>query len=369
MNKQTNIPQGYKDSPLGVIPQEWEVKRLGEICYNISSGKNKTKNHYGKYPVYGSTGIIGYSDDFVYVKHAILVARVGANAGTINIADGLYDVSDNTLIVSNKDCYNFKFAYNQLLYFNVNKLVFGSGQPLVTAGQLKSIHLAIPPLAEQKQIAEVLGCWDEAIERQAKIVVLLETRKRALMQRLLTPKPHLSSNSSLWQTVDFETAFTVLNVKKYQIQKSEYKEVGKYPVVDQGQDFIIGFSDKDKCFTNSPVIIFGDHTRIIKWVDFNFIVGADGIQCIHTKTNVDIKFGYYLLCNTTIPNLGYSRHMRELKQKYFDIPSLPEQKSIAEKLSTADAEIDLAKRRLDLLRTQKRALMQQLLTGKKRMKI
>ena len=141
-NATTPIPQGYKATPLGIIPQEWEVRRLGEISVSISSGKNKYRDREGQYPVYGSTGIIGFSSEFRYEGVSILVARVGANAGILNLVSGKYDVSDNTLVVIAKsNLYDYYFAYNQLVYCNLNRLVFGSGQPLITSNQLKNITI------------------------------------------------------------------------------------------------------------------------------------------------------------------------------------------------------------------------------------
>ena len=81
-----------------LCPDGVEFKKLEEVC-EIFSGKNKQKKEQGKYPVYGSTGIIAYCDNYQYDKEQLLIARVGANAGFIHIANGKYDVSDNTLIV------------------------------------------------------------------------------------------------------------------------------------------------------------------------------------------------------------------------------------------------------------------------------
>ena len=202
MIQNNNIPAGYKNSAVGIIPQEWEVKYLGDLCDNICSGSNKERNEYGKYHIYGSTGIIGYSNSYSYNYPTILIARVGANAGIINRGVGKYDVSDNTLIVCNNNIvYEYDFAYNQLTNYNLNKLVFGSGQPLVTAGQLKRIKLPIPPMEEQRKIAEILGVWDEAIEKQSRLIEKLELRKRGLMQRLLTGRTRLPGFTTPWQKV------------------------------------------------------------------------------------------------------------------------------------------------------------------------
>ena len=133
---------------------------LSEICHSIASGNSKTKEVNGKYPVYGSTGIIAQTNQATYTKSNILVARVGANAGYTHLAHGEYDVSDNTLIVDVKGEYNLKYIYYQLINEDLHRYAKGGGQPLVTAGQIKKVVLPIPPLAEQKRIAEILDRFD-----------------------------------------------------------------------------------------------------------------------------------------------------------------------------------------------------------------
>jgi len=139
---------------------EVEWKTLGEVCEKIASGKNKSRNDSGEFPVYGSTGIIAYSDSYAYNEELLLVARVGANAGFVHKAKGQYDVSDNTLIVKPKKSYNLSFAYYQLLNMKLNNLAVGGGQPLITAGKLKQVKIPVPPLDEQERIAAILNRFD-----------------------------------------------------------------------------------------------------------------------------------------------------------------------------------------------------------------
>jgi type I restriction enzyme S subunit len=134
--------------------------RLGDICENISSGINKLKANAGQFPVYGSTGIIGYSDSYRYSEELLLVARVGANAGFIHKAIGKYDVSDNTLIIKTKEGYLQSFAFYQLLNMNLNYMAVGAGQPLITAGNLKQLIIPVPPLSEQRRIVAILDRFD-----------------------------------------------------------------------------------------------------------------------------------------------------------------------------------------------------------------
>ena len=133
---------------------------LSKICHSISSGKAKTKDNIGKYPVYGSTGIIAKTNEAVYNKTNILVARVGANAGYTHLAEGCYDVSDNTLIIDVKNEYNLKYVYYQLVNMGLNRYAKGGGQPLVTAGQIKEVVIAIPAMREQERIVSILDRFD-----------------------------------------------------------------------------------------------------------------------------------------------------------------------------------------------------------------
>ncbi len=111
-----------------------------------------------------------------------------------------------------------------------------------------------------------------------------------------------------------------------------------------------------------PVIVFGDHTREIKWVDFKFCPGADGTQLLKPKQGIDPRFAFHLLENAEIPNLGYSRHMREVKNLEFLLPQTEsEQRQIANVFKIWDRAIGTVEALIANARAQKQALMQQLL--------
>ena len=133
---------------------------LKSISNNVFSGKNKKRMDDGDYPVYGSTGIISTTDSAVYHKEQILIARVGANAGYVHLANGDYDVSDNTLIVDLKDTVFLKYIYYQLSSMNLHQYAKGGGQPLVTAGQMKELLIPVPPIDEQLKIVSVLDKFE-----------------------------------------------------------------------------------------------------------------------------------------------------------------------------------------------------------------
>ena len=121
--------------------------------------------------------------------------------------------------------------------------------------------------------------------------------------------------------------------------QTEFLEEGEFPVVDQGQVLVAGFvNDRSRvCSVNPPVIVFGDHTRVIKYVDFEFAMGADGTKVLVPKVESDTKYLYYALKAIEIPAAGYSRHYKFLKETQIPLPPLPEQWRIAEILDKADA--------------------------------
>lgn len=374
------IPEGYKETALGVIPKEWEVKVLGDLCDSIKSGKNKEKANKGKYPVYGSTGIIGYTDISVYDGLMILIARVGANAGFTYYVNGRYDVSDNTLILNVKSCYNFNFAYNQLLYYNLNKLVFGSGQPLVTAGQLKSLKILLPPLSEQQKIAEILNVWDKAIEKQTQLIEKLELRKRGLMQQLLTGKKRLPGFSGEWKKVKAGLLFGSSSIRSNKLEPLLSVTQDKGVVPRDMLETRVTMPNGD--LSSFKLVNVGDFVISLRsfeggleYSEYRGIV-SPAYTVLKKKTDInDVFYKVYFKSNDFIQRLAVAViGIRDGKQiSYLDFcyikipyPSLQEQNAIANVFVSCNNEISLAKEKLNSFQQQKKGLMQVLLTGKKR---
>ena len=386
MNKDKHIPQGYKDSPLGIIPKEWEVRRLGDLCLDIYSGRNKIRIDSGTFPVYGSTGIIGKTNEYQYEGEKILVARVGAHAGQVSLASGKYDVSDNTIIVENKECYSLYYAYQQLIAANLNKMVFGSGQPLITAGMLKRILVIYPPYEEQKHINSALKLWDIAIEKQSELIEKLKLRKRALMQQLLTGKKRLPGFSGEWKHVPIKTFakevsnrnvgganHIVLSCTKYDglVPSLEYfgkqiysNDLSSYKIIPQGhfayatnhiEEGSIGYQSNYENGLISPMYTV-------------FVTNKEKVNDTFLYSVLKSHHLIYLYKSMMEGSINRRGGLRwdSFSTIKIDLPSLEEQNVIASVLVKADEEIELAKEKLSNLQAQKRGLMQQLLTGKKR---
>ncbi|MBS7690751.1 restriction endonuclease subunit S [Pseudomonas lalucatii] len=148
---------GYKQSEAGLIPVDWKVHQLAELSGSIASGRSKVDAEFGQFPVYGSTGVIGYTNTPSHTGESILVARVGANAGLLNSADGRYGVTDNTIAIRLKPGFDHGYCVLQLKRYGLNRLVFGSGQPLITGTQLKGIPIPTPASEEQVEIVSALS--------------------------------------------------------------------------------------------------------------------------------------------------------------------------------------------------------------------
>ena len=169
-----------------------------------------------------------------------------------------------------------------------------------------------------------------------------------------------------WTECDVSRSFLKTKVgRQHQIPSKEIAPIGAFPVVDQGQDFISGYCDDPEKVIDFdlPLIIFGDHTRCFKFVDFPFVLGADGTKVLFpNKKLYDPKFYYFALKSLDIPSRGYNRHFKFLKERSLPLPPLLEQRKIAHILSTVQRAIEAQERIIATTTELKKALMQKLFT-------
>ena len=181
----------------------------------------------------------------------------------------------------------------------------------------------------------------------------------------LIPKLRFNNFHENWQLIDFMDVFNSLPTKKYQIKSKDIKEKGKFIVVDQGKEEIAGyFDDKTKLFNDLPIIIYGDHTTIVKFKDEPFIVGADGVKLLNSKINANLKYLYYALLNVNIKPEGYKRHFSILKKVKIPISNINEQTKIANFLSLVDKKIELMEKTLVLYERYKKQLQNEIFNKK-----
>lgn len=205
---------------------------------------------------------------------------------------------------------------------------------------------------------ELINAWQNAINTQtdfepnSELATLVEKSKIAENEEYsLTASKYKEQNdysNCRWEMVEVANQLEPITYNN-KILKSDFLPKGKYPIIDQSENFIAGYwnNEQDLFKVDKPVVIFGDHTRIFKFVDFDFVIGADGTKILLPNEKWNSKFFFYLLKSLDINNLGYSRHFKELKIKKVPLPPLEVQEEIVKELDSYQAVIDGAQKVVD----------------------
>ena len=191
--------------------------------------------------------------------------------------------------------------------------------------------------------------------------------KKELIPQLRFPE-YTHANSFWLENLVGDSIKTLAPPKK--LQSNDYKETGKYPIIDQSQEFICGYSDDDSALINKnskELIVFGDHTCVLKFIDFPFIQGADGIKIFEPKRadEIDVRYLYQYLLSSRIESKEYKRHFSELKEKLFLYPkTINEQTKIADCLFSIDSNISSINEKVEKIKAHKKSLMQKMFPQK-----
>jgi len=390
---------GYKQTEVGVIPEEWEVAALGSLTTTVASGKSGSGARQGSYPVHGSTGVIGYTERPEYEGNSILAARVGANAGKLNLVSGKYGVTDNTIILQLRSGYSLPFFWRQLETKRLNNLVFGSGQPLITGSQLKALCLTVPPLPEQRAIAEALSDVDGLLGGLDRLIAKKRDLKQAAMQQLLTGQTRLPGFHGEWEV---KTLFDLAGRKKELFDdgdwiESEHIKTEGIRLIQTGNIGVGSFIEKgDKKYINEASfsslrckqLMRGDLLvcRLAEPAGRCCVLPDIGEERVVTSVDVTIfrppqeLADRRFLCQvfstqdwfkTVSDRSGGTTHKRisrgALGRLSINLPKVPEQTAIAQILTDMDAELTALEQRREKTLALKQAMMQELLTGRTRL--
>ena len=202
-------------------------------------------------------------------------------------------------------------------------------------------------------------------------VILRERAMRRLFTQGLRDEPtkdtEIGSIPRSWEVVEVGDATVPYRFdSSKQVPASRYRSSGRWPIIDQGRKAVAGYTDRasEVLRPQEPVIVFGDHTRVFKYVDYPFAVGAQGTRLLQARPGFNPRYLYYALDSLDIEDRGYNRHMTVLKDKSVAKPLLEEQCEIAQVLGTIDLKLDLHRRKKVVLEQLFRTLLHDLMTGR-----
>lgn len=417
MNKQvSHIPSGYKQSPLGPIPEDWEVRKLGEVCAFLRTNtlsRNQLNDmngdihniHYGdvliKYPsiidvqkqaipFINSEDYRESMNDFIEDGDIVLAdtaedETVGkaceiANIGSEKILSGLHTM----LIRPQKGLFFPCFLGYQVNSVSYRKQLQAliQGIKVCSLGKqaIANTYFAVPPLPEQNRIVSVLSLWDTAIAKQTALIEKLTLRKRGLLQQLLTGKKRLREFGGEWERIKAGEIFKSISVKGNgsEVLLSATQEHGVIPR-DQLESRVTMPTGDTNSFklveVGDFVISLRSFQGGLEYSEHRGIV-SPAYTVLKPIVEIDKSFyRYYFKSAEFIGHLAIAViGIRDGKQiSYEDFcfvripyPNIKEQKAISSVLLQADKEIELANKKLARLQEQKKGLMQVLLTGKRR---
>ena len=397
-NDNQHIPSGYKSSPLGIIPEDWEVKRLGEVCtfHNGRAYSQKELLSSGKYRVLRVGNFFTNSswywsdmelEDDKYANNGDLLYAWSASFGP-RFWDGervIYHYHIWKIDSFNKISKDFLYSF---LLYDATKLtntLQGGTMTHVTKENMEKRSIAVPPLPEQQRIVSVLSLWDTAIAKQTALIEQLTLRKRGLMQQLLTGKKRLKGFEGEWKEVRMQDLASFAGGGTPSTKRSDFWE-GTIPWIsssDLVEDCLTNNESRyitEEAIANSTTQLLPSKSiLIVTRVGVGKVAIAKHPICVSqdftclTKYDADTLFLAYSLLLTMKKKKSQSQGTSikgistdEISKIKLLLPSIEEQKAIASVLVNADKEIEIQKQKLSDLQEQKKGLMQVLLTGKKK---
>ena len=359
----------FSDSGYCVFLSAKNVSKRGFLFEQVSFISQERHSRLRKGQVKRNNIILttrGTVGQFAYYDNSVPYNVVRINSGMV-ILD-----TDKSMLQSD---FFYWLCRSHIVGKQIEAASFGSAQPQLTVSIIKKLQLPIPPLEEQQKIAQILSTWDKAIAVTEQLLANSQQQKKALMQQLLTGKKRLLDENGARFEGEWEE-FSLGNIAKvYQpktISQSQLSFDG-YPVY--GANGIIGYyCDFNHELEQIAVTCRGSTCGVVNWtMPKSWITGNAMVINVDNNSSISKKFLFYVLSNADLKYLitgsGQPQITGDIKNHVVHLASFKEQKVIAEVLTIADQEIKALQRKIDCLQQEKKALMQQLLTGKRRVKV
>ena len=369
-----------------MVPEGWEKTKLGKLV-EINSGvapsllslsdtgrypyvKVEDMNNCNKYQTLSRT----YTDDEgkKVGAGAILFPKRGAaimNNKVRVAATDLYLDSNMMALLPNEGV-SSEFLFYSLIREKLYRIADTSTIPQINNKHINPYPFLLPPLPEQKKIAQILSTWDQAITATERLLENSQQRKKGLMQQLLTGKKRLPGFEGEWEDAHLKD---IASISKGKALSSRDLEDGTFPVVAGGKTSPY----THKSYTHDHAITVsasGAYAGYVAYHEYKF--WASDCSVVTAQKNSDTEFLFHVLTWNqkriySLQSGGAQPHVypKDLYTLRIQVPTKPEQQAIADVITAAGREMDQLRLRLDLLKKEKKALMQQLLTGKRRVNV
>ncbi|MFY9100123.1 restriction endonuclease subunit S [Aliarcobacter cryaerophilus] len=410
MNKE--IKQGYKQTKVGIIPEDWEVVKLGKVTKinpnnknlpenfiyidleSVVKGKLLKQNFISKYEAPSRAQRVLKKNDILFQ-----MVRPYQMNNLFFEFDGNYVASTGyaQIRTNQSDKYIFQYIHLKRFVDKVLEKCTGSNYPAINSSDLSDILIILPPLKEQEKIAEILTTWDEAITKQTELLEAKELLKIALMQKLLSGEVRFSGFSDEWEEVrlgeigEFKTSSIdkIINENERLVNLINYMDVYRNKHIDKNfrcSKTSLKEEQYEKVNLKKGDILFTPSSETPDDIGHSAVIIEDLPNTVYSyhlvrfrpKKSIDLKFSGYVFNNIDIlkefakrtnGSTRFTLSIKDFNETKAKLPSLREQRKIAEVLSLTDNEINLLKNELEELKQQKKALMQKLLTGEVRVKV
>ena len=375
------------------IPESWVWTSIGELFEHNTGKALNASNRDGKMMDYITTSNLYWDRfDLSVVKQMLFTEeelwRCTAKKGDLLICEGGdigraaiwnydYDIRIQNHIhrLRGYKGINHRFYYFVFLLYKLSNRIGGKGVAIqgLSSGDLHKLEVPLPPEYEQIRLLKTIEKWFKFVDlleqEQENLHTLVQSTKSKILDLAISGKlvpqdpndepaiellkrinpnfqpcdnSHYENLPQGWVKAGFKDIYQTISSRDYQIQQRDIINEGLYPVVSQSSNYIEGYYNNKEMLLDvtAPVLIFGDHTRVVKYIDFPFVIGADGVKVIMPFIND--KFAYYLLLYTSqhIDNKGYSRHFQFIAKANYCIPPLREQTHIVKTLETLFEIID-----------------------------
>jgi type I restriction enzyme S subunit len=390
VNDTQQIPVGYKQTDVGIIPEDWGLKKLGSVCDRITTGKldaNAMKMD-GSYRFYTCARDYYFIDNYAFDDEALLISGNGANVGYIHYYKGKFNAYQRTYVLTgfSEDIFFTKLLLDKNLKERIRIEVNAGNTPYITMGTLSEMNIPYPTLrAEQEKIAEALSDIDSLISKLDQLIQKKKNIKQGAMQELLTGKRRLPGFTGEWKLEKVDDFGEIVTGGTPPTSNKSYwnghipwitpTDINKSKDIFNSERQITasGLSRLRKLPSNSVLV------TCIASIGKNAILKRDGacnqqINAIIPNKQHSSDFIYYLMelnKEFLLSNAGITAtniiSKKDFTQLEFSVPDLKEQIEIASVLAVTDTELEKVIDKKSKYQKLKQGMMQQLLTGKIRL--